>query len=328
MNKTSSPRFAFTPLRFTVAVVILFVLYIAFLSWEAGTSSMSTSRLQTSVAHDREYSSAKGMALGAPAMEEEAYAQDSSIAPVLPVYGGDAPAGEAKIIRNGSLAMVVLDIDKTAVAIHDIRTRLKGQPGNANFNEYGKGVRAGTVTLWVPSEKFDEAMAEIKKLALQVTSEQVSVSDVSAQFVDLEARLKNLRATEAQYVEIMTRSGTIEEVVSVMRELSSVRSQIEQIEGQLKYLSRQVALSSITVSLIEEVSPGAVSDEWRPTSVIKAALSGTLDDLTRFVDTLLVLLVKFPLFLLQLAFWLLVLWVLYRLGRFVLEKAGIKMPGQ
>src|SRR3990167_8749452 len=168
MNKTSSPRFAFTPLRFTVAVVILFVLYIAFLSWEGG-GAMSTSRLQTSVAHDRAYSSAKGMALGAPAMEEEAYAQDSSIAPVPPIYGGDAPAGEAKIIRNGSLAMVVLDIDKTAAAIQDIRTRLKGQPGNANFNEYGKGVRAGTVTLWVPSEKFDEAMAEIKKLALQVT---------------------------------------------------------------------------------------------------------------------------------------------------------------
>ena len=82
------------------------------------------------------------------------------------------------------------------------------------------------------------------------------------------------------------------------------------------------------VYLIKDLSRGAVSDEWRPSSVIKAALSGTLDDLTRFVDTLLVLLVKFPLFLLQLAFWLLVLWVLYRLGRFVLEKAGIKMPGQ
>src|SRR3989338_915746 len=241
---------------------------------------------------------------------------ESSIAPMPPFPGPDsAPAGEEKIIKSATLSLLVENVDGAAAKINLVRTRFNGQIGNSTFSEFTSGSREWEITIWVPSVSFDEALTEIKKLALRVENETVAVSDVSAQFVDLDARLKNLRATELQYVEIMKRSGKLSEVLEVTRELSNTRAQIEQLEGQRNYLSRQVALSSIHVSLSQEASPGDLTNEWRPLAVIKAAAKETLSGFTDFIDGLLVFLIALPLLLLKLAFLALVVWVLWRIGR-------------
>lgn len=254
----------------------------------------------------------------------------SSIAPMPPIPGPDgAPAGEAKVIKNASLALLVRNVDDAAVEINLIRARFDGQIGNSTFNEYTAGSRVGEITIWVPSARFDEALIEVKKLALRVNNESISVSDVSAQFVDLDARLKNLRATEEQYKEILKRSGKLSDVLDVTRELSNTRSQIEQLEGQRNYLSRQVALSSIRISLSQEAAPSDLSDEWRPLATLKAAAKETLSGFTDFIDMVLVLLVALPLLLLKLGFFGLILFVLWRGWRFALAKwKSTTLPGQ
>ena len=190
-----------------------------------------------------------------------------------PQTGGDAPAGASKIIKNADLSLLVEDIDAAAQMIERVRKLYDGQAGNASFGRYASS-RTGDITIWVPSNRFDEALRDIKKESLLVEQERVTVSDVSAQFVDLEARLKNMRSTELQYLEIMKRSGSIPDVLSVTRELSKTRQSIEQLQGQLNYLSRQVALSSIHVSLKEEVTLTLSKDEWRPLAVIKGSITG------------------------------------------------------
>src|SRR3989338_2501685 len=256
--------------------------------------------------------------------ESDAY----SIAPMPPVPSPDgAPAqGEEKIIKTASLTLLVANVDDAAKEINLILTRLGGQIGNSNFREYSSGSRSGDITIWVPSARFDEAMAELKKLALSVNNESVNVSDVSAQFVDLDARLKTLRAAEAQYLAILERSGKLSDVLDVTRELTNTRTQIEQIEGQREHLSRQVALSSIYISLSQEASPTDLTDEWRPLAVFKAALKATLAGLTDFVDDVLVLLVALPLLLLKLVFYGAILWAIWRGGRFVYAKMRGGLP--
>lgn len=246
---------------------------------------------------------------------ESAYESDMAMMP--PVPGGEsAPAGNSKIIKNATLTLLVDSVETSALEVARIRSTFGGQPGNASISDYSS-YRKGEITIWIPSEKFDEALGAIKKLALQVQSEQVTVTDVSAQFVDMEARIKNLKVTEAQIVELMKRSGKISEVLEVSRELSNTRQQIEQLQGQLNYLSRQVALSSVHIYMTEEVSPGEVKNEWRPISVIKSATKDMLKSLTSFVDDLIVMLVWLPVFLLRLAFWVFVAWVIWRTLRFV-----------
>jgi hypothetical protein len=163
-------------------------------------------------------------------------------------------------------------------------------------------------------------MTAIKALALRVNNEQVSVQDVSAQYVDLESRLKNLKAAEVQYQEIMKRSGKITEVLEVTRALNDTRSQIEQIQGQLNYLSRQVALSSIHISLMQEDVPSSVANEWRPLSVAKTALKGLLADLVSFINALIVIIIRLPLFILYVGLWVLFFWGAWKVGRVVYRK--------
>ncbi len=248
---------------------------------------------------------------GAPsynAASEIAYPVDAPV----PTSPAAPPLGDAKIIKSGNLSLLVKNTEDTAAQVDAIRVSLGGQPGNASFREYSPGVKSGNITIWVPAEKFDTAMGEIKKLSLRVENESVNVQDVSAQFVDISSRLKNLHAAEAAYVEIMKRSGKISEVLEVTRALNDTRSQIEQLQGQLDYLSRQVALSSIDVYLSQEAIPGAVTNEWRPLTVLKSAAKQALGDLTEFIDMLLVMLVHLPIMLLYLAWYGLWLWLVYR----------------
>ncbi|OGZ05733.1 MAG: hypothetical protein A2845_01120 [Candidatus Lloydbacteria bacterium RIFCSPHIGHO2_01_FULL_49_22] len=233
-----------------------------------------------------------------------------------PIRETSAPAGTSKIIKNGELELLVEDVDIAAKEIDAVRMEFGGQIGNASFSDYSSS-RRGDLTIWVPSEHFDGALEKIKALGLRVTSERIAVSDVSAQFVDLEARLKNLHATEAQYLEIMKRSGSIPDVLSVTRELSLTRAQIEQLQGQLDYLSRQVALSSIHISLTEEIAAALGKNEWRPMSVVRAAWREMVLDLTDFINVILVLVVKLPLLLLKFAFWGSIIYAVWRFGRFV-----------
>ena len=230
-----------------------------------------------------------------------------------------APAEVSKIVKSGNLTLLVASVDSTGQKIADIRTQFGGQSGNASFSEYGNG-KVGDVTIWVPSDKFDEAMSAIKKLALRVNNENINNEDVSAQYIDLTSRLKNLKAAEAQYLLILKQSGKISDVLEVTRALNDTRGQIEQTQGQMDYLSRKVALSSIHISLSEEAVPGQVAHEWRPLTVVKAALKGTLSDLTDSIDLFLIFLVRLPLLLINLSFLVFIAWGLYRAGKYGFSK--------
>jgi hypothetical protein len=334
------PHFNLPPIAPKKAAIILGVLVLVIVVFSAMTGPRPLARLTpnfsgggvasygvismgTVPAYDSTDTYGKGMLY-----RDEMGIAESSIAPMPPVPGPDsgAPTGDGQIIKSASLVLLVARISDAASAIDLIRARVGGQVGNTTLSEYTAGSRSGEITIWVPAPRFDEALAEIKKLALRVNNESINVSDVSAQFVDMEARLKNLRATESQYLEILKRSGKLSDVLDVTRELSNTRAQIEQLQGQINYLSRQVALSAIRISLVEEASPGDLKNEWRPLAVIKAAAKETLSGLIQFIDSLLVLLVALPLLLLKLGFLGLVLWVLWRGGKAVYARMEGALP--
>ena len=279
--------------------------------------------------------SVSGFAVGAPAYQDVAmdgavdansYAREASMkmivpsAPPYPDSSATAPASVSKMVKSGNLSLLVENVDSAADNIQALRAQLGGQQGNSSFSEYANGAKIGNITIWVPSERFDEAMSSIKKAALRVENESISATDVSAQFVDLSARLKNMHATEVQLLEVMKRAGTINEILNVTRELSNTRSQIEQLQGELDQLAHRTELSAITISLHEEAVPIDAAHEWRPLTVIKAAVKDTLSDLTATVDIILILLIKLPVLLLNIGFWILIFWLLWRAGRYAYHR--------
>lgn len=103
-----------------------------------------------------------------------------------------------------------------------------------------------SITIRVPSASFDEALAQVERLG-EVRRRDISVEDVTEEFLDLEIRLKNLRAIRARLERLLEKATTVEEAVLLERELARVAGEIDRIEGRMKFLQDRATFSTITV---------------------------------------------------------------------------------
>ncbi|MBA2312868.1 MAG: DUF4349 domain-containing protein [Actinobacteria bacterium] len=115
----------------------------------------------------------------------------------------------------------------------------------------GEDARSGTLVIRVPSARFEQVLSEVEDLG-ELAGESISGQDVSQEFIDLEARARNLRAQEAVLLRLMDRAVSIADTIRVQGELQGVQLEIERIRGQLRYLEDQTSLGTLTVSLQEK----------------------------------------------------------------------------
>ena len=149
-----------------------------------------------------------------------------------------------------------------------------------------------SLTVRVPAETLDDALAKFRALAVNVESQQVGSQDVTEEYVDLEARLKHEQRTERELQELLeTRSetGKTSDILEVHRELSNVRSQIEQIQGRMKYLENLSTMATVTVELTPDalVQPVVVGG-WQPRGTARDAVRLLLRALQFLVDAAIV----------------------------------------
>lgn len=250
-------------------------------------------------------------------------ATDSASAPGRESAASPAPAVDKKIIKTGNLNLKVEKAETAAESITNIAKLNKGEVSDSNFSESNRGTKSGYMTVRVPFQNFDAAFAAIKKIATQVMSESTNAQDITEEYIDLEARLKNKRAEEQSFVNLLNRSGKIEEILSVTREVARVRGEIEQLQGQMRYLNSQTDMSTITVNLSEDVEIAPVSQDWRPLQVLKTSVKQLLTNGQNFIDGLIrFLIVVLPLILI----YALVIWLIYYIGKKVYRH--FKKPGQ
>ena len=198
----------------------------------------------------------------------------SSIMPPSPelLYDEDIDKQtDQKVIRNGSLDLIVDHADESLTAIKTIVASKKGYVQYATTQEHTDGTKSGYATVRVPEEMFDTTITELKALALVVTQESVNSDDVTEQYIDLAARLKNAQLQEARYIEILQAAKTVEEMIQVETALANVRSTIESLTGQIQYLDSQTNFSTITLSLSEEPVVTVGGKEFRPGTTTKEA---------------------------------------------------------
>jgi len=141
----------------------------------------------------------------------------------------------------------------------------------------GQDSQSAFLAICVPANRFEEAREEIRKQGLRVDSERVEAQDVTRQYVDLDARLRNLRSEEAQYLSIMKGAHTVKDALEVSEKLSSVRGQIEQQQAEFHSLSKQVETVAISVSLRTQAEAQVFGFQWRPLYQLKLAVRDGLN---------------------------------------------------
>lgn len=151
------------------------------------------------------------------------------------------------VVRNGSFGIEVDDVDKSIAAL---TATIKGEGGYlAGSYRYADGTNpAVTVTFRLPASSFDAAVLAVRAEG-RVLSEQISTYEVTMQLVDLEARLRNLRASEAALVDLMAQATSVSDVLAVQTQLTAVRSDIESYDAQRAALADQVAMATLSVTL-------------------------------------------------------------------------------
>ena len=212
--------------------------------------------------------------------------------PIVAPSDAGATLKDRKVIQNGQLSLRVESVEKTIGDIKMVALSKSGRVDNISYDNSGNfSNKQATLTVRVPADKFEESMQALKSLAIKIENENVSTSDVTAQFVDIEARLKNLRSAEKQYQEIMDDATKIPDILQVSNRLFEVRQEIEQLEAQKESLTGEVDMSTIIAQLTSEPEVSPVPVEWKPWTTIKQAFAALLVVFTRVLDFIIFLLI-------------------------------------
>jgi len=202
---------------------------------------------------------------------------------------------ERIVIKNASLSIAVQDPSAGMQAIAKMAEGMGGFVVNSNlyktYTSENVEVPVADITVRIPAEQLEEAMTQVKALVpdaqTDILSENISGQDVTSEYTDTESRLNNLRSAEAQLVKIMEAASETEDVMSVFRELTSVREQIEVLQGQLNYYNESARLSALSVNLQakEALKPITVAG-WQPGLQAQRALQALVNALKGLVNLL------------------------------------------
>ena len=177
-------------------------------------------------------------------------------APAVPMPLPSTPPAQVAagmVIRTGDVSVEVDSVELAMERLRQLASALGGYVGNVSTHTGEHEVRSATLELKVPAARFDDAMSGMAPLG-KVERSTAMAQDVGEEFVDLTARVANARRLEARLVALLAqRTGKLEDVLAVERELARVREEIERYEGRLRYLASRVATSTIVATVHEKM---------------------------------------------------------------------------
>ncbi len=179
---------------------------------------------------------------------------------------------DKNIIKRGDLRVYADNIDDALTEIDSIAKKYQAE--SQNTYDSGKGInRRVNIEYRVKVADFENFFNDLKNMDVEIGSASSGITDVTNEVIDLQARLKTYRNTEAQLLEIQKTSTSVQDTMEVYRELNNIRYEIERIESQLKHYTNQTEYSTVTIS-VSQSNVGAVieDDKWRPLGVLKNAL--------------------------------------------------------
>ena len=195
--------------------------------------------------------------------------------------GGDRPQvaegkpgevdADRRIVRRGYMTLEVEDISQAISDIAAVATELGGYVVSSR-KRGDENATHGRISIRVPADRFDEALDKLRKLAVNVPDESTESQDVTEEYTDLKAQLRNLEATEAQYLELLKKAKTVEDTLKVYQALSSVRGEIERVKGRIQYLERTSDMALIEINLQRTKPLGQPG--WSALKTLESAVRG------------------------------------------------------
>ncbi len=165
--------------------------------------------------------------------------------------------------------------------LQEVRTLVESQGGyiagtdaqaSPTSDNQSSQIRTGVISFMVPAAHFDNTIDQLAHVG-KVQSEHITGTDVSAQYVDLRARLVNAEAQHQAMLALLARATNISDIIAVQNQIGQITAQIEQLKGQIKYLDDNTSYSNVSVSLTEAGAPpqSQPSDSWGFATALSSA---------------------------------------------------------
>lgn len=283
-----------------IGLIVFGFIIVSFIGFAIISSLFGANTMSLSVPP---YEGSSGMSMpGTPPIgsfdtRDKAISYDVTQSIIAPEPGGQIPPTDTKdrlVVSNGSIALVVTQIVSSVDQIKKIAEANQGYVVSSSISdslytiqpmqeqavrETAKTPTHGTITIRVASDQLTSVMSQIRALGSKVTSESTNSDDVTDQFVDLEARLRNLQTKATQLQKILSSATSVTDTLAVYSQVSQTQGEIEQLQGQITYLKQSAKLSLITVSLsVEEEAIANVNvTKWRPLVVAEEAFYSLLN---------------------------------------------------
>ena len=172
------------------------------------------------------------------------------------------PAQQRLIVRNVDMMLVVEDVSNALDDTNALAQELGGWVVTSSHQEDHRGF----ISVRVPVDRVDEAIGRLRGMAVEVKSEISNSRDVTDEYVDIQARMRNLRVAEGQLIKLMERAGKVTELLEVQRELTRVQGELEILQGRTKFLEETSAFSLINVNL--ELVPAVIEVNGGPDQTV------------------------------------------------------------
>ncbi len=221
------------------------------------------------------------------AADEAAFAPQEAEARV----SNQSVSAERLVIKNANISVVV---DDPAEAMDDLAALAESMGGFVVSSNLFQSISAGglevpsaSITIRVPAENLQDTLDLIEAESIRVVSQSQSGQDVTAQYTDLQSRLRNLEDAEMLLRDIMEDADDTEDVLNAFYQLNGITEQIEVLKGQIQYYEESAALSAISVQLIASAADQPITiGGWEPVGVAKDAIQSLVNALQSLVDFL------------------------------------------
>lgn len=164
-------------------------------------------------------------------------------------------AVDRKVIKEGEISFETANAKDTRAIISKCISDLKGYISADNVYDYTDKIEHH-ITMRVPAESFDLLLERISMHAKKLDSKNIRAIDVTAEYIDVESRIRTKKELETRYKELLKKAVKVDEILIIEKEMGGLRTEIESMEGQLKYLQDKVSYSTLSVTFYEKVTAG------------------------------------------------------------------------
>ncbi len=262
-------------IRPAIAAIALILLATSLLACAGSASAPELAPVGDDVGSG-DFAAASAAASFAPAAPDEGQGEGSG-------EDGDgvgAPIDDASIIRTGSIDLEVADVGASLRAARDGIRAMGGYIG-ASTTENDGDTPVASVSYRVPSDRWEEALDLLRGISgpgTKVVTERTDAVEVTGQVIDLEARIRNLQASESALQAIAADAVRIADVLEVQAQLTQVRGEIEQLTAQLADLEDRAAYATLTATFrMPVVAVEVAQQDWDPALVVDEASASLID---------------------------------------------------